>query len=203
MPDVPRRQRLNQESVLDAAQLLADRDGLADLTMRRLAAEVGVEAMSLYHHFRNKDALLDALADRVFAQLPPPPLGPGAWRAFAEHVARDLWSAFEAHPWAAGLIVSRPQGPALQAWLRQFGEALENAGWRRSNVRSLIWLLQVYVIGAAILESDTGSAARSAGLDVLPPDLRRYVEHDPGREFGRGLTALLEGAEARFSPASS
>ena len=202
MPDT-QRQKLTQESVLDAAQLVADRDGLTALTMRRLAAEVGVEAMSLYHHFRNKDALLDALADRVFAELRAPPSARGEWRPFAERAARDLWSAFEAHPWAAGLIVSRPQGPALQDWVRQFAAALEHAGWRRTDVRSLIWLLQVYVLGAAILESDAGSADHTAGLDALPPDVRRYVDHDPRREFGRGLTALLDGAQARFAPTSS
>jgi AcrR family transcriptional regulator len=196
------RRRLTQARVLDAAQTVADRDGLAALTMRNLAAEVGVEAMSLYHHFRNKDALLDALADRVFAELPQPSAALGDWRSFAEPAARNLWAIFQAHPWAAELVASRPLGPTARTWVRELGRALEAAGWRRANVRSLIWLLQVFVIGAAIVEAAADSEASRAGLDSLPADVRRYVDHDASREFGRGLSALLDGAEARFSPKS-
>ena len=61
--------KLTRESVVSAAVDLADREGIAALTMRRLARHVGVEAMSLYHHLPNKEALLDAMVDRVYAAI--------------------------------------------------------------------------------------------------------------------------------------
>ena len=64
--------KLSRERAIDAAVALADRDGLGALTMRRLAQELGVEAMSLYHHAANKDEILDAMVDRVFAEFDLP-----------------------------------------------------------------------------------------------------------------------------------
>ncbi|HEY6737567.1 MAG TPA: TetR family transcriptional regulator, partial [Actinopolymorphaceae bacterium] len=63
---------LTRERVLDAALALVDREGLAALSMRRLGAELGVEAMTLYHHVANKAALLDGLVERIFTFAEPP-----------------------------------------------------------------------------------------------------------------------------------
>jgi len=62
------RAGLSREQVLDAALDLVDRDGVGALSMRRLGAELGVEAMTLYHYLPNKDALLDGIVERVMAQ---------------------------------------------------------------------------------------------------------------------------------------
>jgi AcrR family transcriptional regulator len=66
------RPRLSRQRVLDAALALADARGIDALSMRSLGAELGVEAMSLYHHVSNKDDLLAALVDRVFAEVELP-----------------------------------------------------------------------------------------------------------------------------------
>ena len=81
MPPRPRSDRptLSRERIVTEAVALADAEGLDRLSMRALAGRLGVEAMSLYHHVPNKDALLDAMVDAVFAELHTPVVG-GAWR---------------------------------------------------------------------------------------------------------------------------
>src|ERR1700712_4312118 len=71
-PSAKRRAPLNGERVLRAAIALADEAGVESLTMRKLAKELGVEAMSLYNHVANKDDLLDGIVDIVFGEIEPP-----------------------------------------------------------------------------------------------------------------------------------
>lgn len=122
------RGRLTREQVLQAALGLADSGGIASLSMRKLGVELGVEAMSLYHHVANKEALLDAMVDAVFAEIELPPVHPpepaassgsAASGAAASGAAEPYWRtamrlrAFSArevikrHPWAAGMMASR------------------------------------------------------------------------------------------------
>ena len=74
-----RRGRLDRERILDAAQAIAERDGVPRLTMRRIGAELGADPTAVYRHFRSKDELLVELADRLFGSAPEldPSLG---WR---------------------------------------------------------------------------------------------------------------------------
>jgi AcrR family transcriptional regulator len=105
------RETLNRERVLGAALRLAGEQGLTGLSMRRLAADVGVEAMSLYNHVANKGDLLDGMAARVFEGIPlPDPALPWDDRlralgtaAFTEHpvVVRAV-AAGQANPRSAG-----------------------------------------------------------------------------------------------------
>src|SRR3712207_904435 len=86
------RGRLSRERVLVAAVALADAVGLDQVTMRRLGERLGVEAMSLYKHVANKEALLDGMVDAVFAEVHLPP--PGApWRAAMHDRALALRAA--------------------------------------------------------------------------------------------------------------
>lgn len=78
-----RRTPLSRDRVLQVAVDLADRDGLAALSMRALAAEVCVEAMSLDHHVAGKEAVLDGMLDLVFAEIYPAPGGPQLGRRAA------------------------------------------------------------------------------------------------------------------------
>ena len=72
--------KLTRERILETAAALADAHGIEAVTMRRIADELGVEAMSLYHHLRGKDDLLDALADWAFAEITLP-ASDRPWRA--------------------------------------------------------------------------------------------------------------------------
>ncbi len=109
-----RRQPLSRARVLEAAVDLADREGIAAVTMRRLAAELGVEAMSLYHHLPGKEALLDGLVEHVvteigeaLADLPPA----GDWRAEVRQRCLTSRQVMLRHPWAPALIGSRTSIP--------------------------------------------------------------------------------------------
>ena len=107
------RPPLSQERVLQAALALCDAEGIAKLSMRRIAQRLGVEAMSLYHHVANKDAILDGLVDAVFAEIALPPRGGGDWRAALALRCHSARAVLLRHGWAVGLLDSRRNpGPA-------------------------------------------------------------------------------------------
>ncbi|MFI1814191.1 TetR/AcrR family transcriptional regulator C-terminal domain-containing protein [Streptomyces sp. NPDC020422] len=96
--------------IATAAVAVADAEGLAAASMRRVAAELGVSAMSLYRHVSDKDDLLLRMMDAVLAGHPLPATPPPGWREAIELAARQLWGLFRRHPWLApALSVTRPQ----------------------------------------------------------------------------------------------
>jgi len=104
---------LSRERVLAVAAALADTEGLYVVTMRRLATDLGVEAMSLYHHLPGKDGLLDGLVDTVITEvnqeigrLPPSPEG-GDWRRELRQRCLAARQVMLRHPWAPSLIGTR------------------------------------------------------------------------------------------------
>ena len=101
------RAGLSREQVLDAALDLVDRDGADALSMRRLGAELGVEAMTLYHYLPSKDALLDGIVERVMAQAETG-LADGPWDQALTSYARSLRATLLRHPGAALLVATRP-----------------------------------------------------------------------------------------------
>ncbi|MFE2145860.1 TetR/AcrR family transcriptional regulator C-terminal domain-containing protein [Streptomyces sp. NPDC059456] len=104
------QQALTLGRIVGAAVAIADTEGPAALSMRRVAAELGVATMSLYRHVADKDDLLVRMMDTVIAQHPLPASPPPDWREAIELVARQLWDLFRRHPWLAPeLSVTRPQ----------------------------------------------------------------------------------------------
>src|SRR5262245_29256001 len=107
------RPTLTRERVLVAARELADRDGIEALTMRRLADDLGVEAMSLYHHLPNKDAILDGLVELGFQEIadevgePGALDGPGSWQPALRARALGARRVHLRHRWLPGLLESR------------------------------------------------------------------------------------------------
>ena len=99
---------LTRKQVLAAAVRLADRDGAGALTMRKLARELDVEAMTLYHHVRNKAALEDAIVEYVATESFRVPEEPGPWDQLLADYARALDRALTAHPGAVTLFATRP-----------------------------------------------------------------------------------------------
>lgn len=108
-----RRKPLTRERILEAAMALADAEGLDALTMRRLAADLGVEAMSLYHHVPSKDALLGGLVDAIIGEVQDAPSeGTGAdWRAALRDRCLTARDVMVRHPWAPTLIGTRTTIP--------------------------------------------------------------------------------------------
>ena len=101
---------LSRERVVDAAIRVADAEGMAALSMRRVATELGIATMSVYRYVPGKDELVDLMADAEMGRvrLPDPP--PEGWRAQLELVARLQWEHYKRHPWLApALSMTRPQ----------------------------------------------------------------------------------------------
>ncbi|MEU4693607.1 TetR/AcrR family transcriptional regulator C-terminal domain-containing protein [Actinoplanes sp. NPDC023714] len=110
------RAALSRERVLAAAVAIADTEGLKALTMRRLAADLGVEAMSLYHHLPSKDALLDGIVEAVIAEVRaevPARSGEADWRTDIRGRFLTARRVMLRHPWAPGLLTSRKAIPPI------------------------------------------------------------------------------------------
>lgn len=104
--DPPRRPGLTRDLITEVALTLADARGVESLSMRALAKELGVEAMSLYNHIRNKDDLLGSVVDTVVGRIALPSAGRN-WQDELRARAHSMRTVFLAHPWAPPLIVGR------------------------------------------------------------------------------------------------
>jgi AcrR family transcriptional regulator len=110
---VEQRRPLTRQRVLEAAVDLADRDGIESVSMRRLGQELGIEAMSLYTHVRNKEDLLDGMVDVVIGQVSTPRAGID-WKASLRRTILAARLVLLRHPWAPGIIETREApGPAI------------------------------------------------------------------------------------------
>ncbi|WP_432547623.1 TetR/AcrR family transcriptional regulator C-terminal domain-containing protein [Kineococcus sp. SYSU DK004] len=128
------RGTLNRQRVLATALAVADADGLTAVTMRRLARDLGVEAMSIYHHVRGKDALLDGLVETVLdeaaAELTRAGDAPRQWRAALRHRCLAARTVMLRHPWAPALLTSRPAvPPSAFAWFEAVLATLVEGGF--------------------------------------------------------------------------
>lgn len=206
------RSRLTRDRVLEAATALADRDGIAALTLRSLAAELGVKPMSVYHHVAGKEAILDGLVDRVFAEVVvPTDVG---WREAMAQRARSMRAALKQHPWAVTLMDSRSSpGPAT---LRHHDAAigvLRRQGFSVAMAAHAFALLDAFIYGFAVQESslpfegpaELAAIAEPILSDAVAQELPYFVElatehalapgYDFGEEFDFGLELILDGLE--------
>jgi AcrR family transcriptional regulator len=101
---------LTPARIVTTAIAIADAEGLASVSMRRVAGELGVATMSLYRHVTDKDDLLTQMMDASFSEWSFPDDPPEGWRDRLELATRMLWAMFRRHPWlASALSVTRPQ----------------------------------------------------------------------------------------------
>jgi AcrR family transcriptional regulator len=197
---MPTPRRLSRDGVLEAALRVVDAEGLEGLTMRRLGAELGVEAMSLYRHLPGKDAVLDGMIERILAEVELP----GAAAAVEPRdaimaMARSYRRAALRHPRAFPLVVMRPvTGPVGLRVLEAVLQQVMAAGLRGAAAVERYRALTSYVTGFALLDIGraTAAAARPApdltdfpGLAGLVPAMQTA---DPERAFESGLALLLE-----------
>ena len=123
------RPPLSKERVLQAAVRLADEIGIDSLSMRKLGQSLGVEAMSLYKHVANKDAVLDGIVDIVAGEIEVPTVG-GDWKRAMRGRAISAHEVLLRHPWATLLIVSRANvGPAMLRYVDATIGCLREAGF--------------------------------------------------------------------------
>jgi AcrR family transcriptional regulator len=163
----PRRRRqadpaLTRDRIVGAAVSLADAEGIAALSMRRLGVELGVPTMSLYRFVRSRDALLRTMTDTVLAEDPLPAAPPPGWRAQLELSARLQWSLYRRHPWLAqtfGLV-----RPLLSP------NALVHANWMLRAVDGLGLdpnvQLQVHITVFSYVQGLAGNLERQAEAEA-------------------------------------
>ena len=158
---------LAPDRIVAAAIQVADAEGLAGLSMRRVAAEIGAAPMSLYRHVADKDDLVVQMMNAVFAQtrLPDPP--PGGWRPRLELAGRTFWAMFRAHPWlASALSLTRPQVmPDALPFTEWMLTALDGHGLDLSTMFTAYLMLINYVRGTAVNLEAEAEAEAATGLD--------------------------------------
>lgn len=211
------RAPLTREAILQAAVGIADSDGLPSLSMRAVARGLGVEAMSLYHHVANKDAMLDGMVDAVFAEFHPPEIG-ADWRAQMRIRSQSAREVLTRHPWAVGLMDSRRNaGFATIAHHDAVLGCLREAGFSWTLAGSAFALLDSHLYGfllqelALPFEGEADLADLAATItESLPegtlPYFRGFVIEralQPGYsfapEFEIGLDLILDGLEQRLA----
>lgn len=117
---------LSRERIVATAMRLADADGIEQLSMRRLANELDCGVMSLYHYIADKEALIEALVDRVAGEVVPAP-NEAAWREAAAHISKSTLDAQLRHPWAIPVWSSTWPGPNRFGLVEQLLGALGSA----------------------------------------------------------------------------
>ncbi len=208
-PSKTGREPLTREKIVEKAVEILDAEGIEGLSMRRLGEALGVEAMALYHHFPNKDAILDAVVALIIAETGPalPVAGSGAdWKTVMLSGPASAARALEAHPKAGWLFLGRQYSTAESLRMLEAPLAiLRGAGFRGQDLVDAAHAIFAYVAGWYILASGEGGSWSGPDEDAiseapeaapiaaeLGPQLRDWSH---GME--EGLRALMDGLEAR------
>ncbi|NUT08862.1 MAG: TetR/AcrR family transcriptional regulator [Nonomuraea sp.] len=211
----PRRHPLSKELVLTTAVALADEAGTGVPSMRRLAERLGVESMSLYHHFRNKDMILDGMLDLVYDEIELP-ADTADWQTGMRRRARSMRDALIRHPWAIGLMDSR-KNPG-HATLRHHDAVigcLRSGGFSIAGAAHAFSVLDSYIYGFTLqelslpfksspdLEDVAGEILEQMPRDEFPHLAEMITDQalKPGYayadEFDIGLDLVLDGLRRR------
>jgi AcrR family transcriptional regulator len=170
---------LTREAIARTALAILDEEGAAALTVRHLAATLGVQSPSLYNHVRSKDEILDAVVELIDDEIDTDCLADADWRRGVTAFARSYRRAFRAHPEALSLIARAAveTDPALHAYDAALA-ALLRAGWSPERALQLLASIEYLCLGSALVPF-TGGFVRAPG---------EYAERYPS------LAAALAGA---------
>ena len=205
------RTRLDREQILRGAVALADRGGLAALTIRSLADELGVKPMTVYYYVKNKEEILDGIVDAVFSEIELPTVG-GDWRAELTRRARSARKVLRRHPWAIPLLESRTSpGPANLRHHDAVLGTLRAGGFSAAATAHAYALLDAFLYGHAVQEASLPFEGSEGPTEVEPqvresmslagdfPHLAEMIAgyylqpgYDFADEFQIGLDAVLD-----------
>ena len=211
------RPRLTAERVLDGAVALADEIGIDAFTIRKLADVLDVKPMTIYHHLPNKEAIIDGMVDRVFAEIDLPPADLD-WKDAIRHRTASAREALARHPWATPLMDSRTSpGPATLTHHDAVLGCLRRAGFSWAMTGHAYALVDAYLYGFALQEANlpaTGGEEMAELaeelIEPLPADVYPHLAgfvsqhvlapgYDFGAEFAFGLRLILDGLEAALA----
>ena len=215
------RTQLSEEQVLRTAVALADRHGIEWLSMRKLADELGVSAMSPYYYVPNKERLIDGMVDIVFGEIEPPSLDVD-WKTAMRRRAISTREALNRHRWAIGHMEGRTDHGAANLRLHDavLG-CLRAAGFSLEATVHAYSVQDAYIYGFVLQETDMASetpddfaAEAQRQMDAYEDVLAAYphlVEvvgghvakagYDYDTEFLFGLDLILDGLEKFRGPA--
>jgi AcrR family transcriptional regulator len=187
-----RRPQLTRERVVEEALAVIAHDGAQALTMRRLAARLGVVPGALYHHVRNKQQLQDLVLDGVLAEVDldlDPALG---WTEQLKVLAHRLRHVLERHPGIAGILKTRdPLGPHSLALAEAFLAPLQAAGFGNREAGLAFFLLLDYTIGFAVSSPVTSVNEQRVRDEAIRTQLHEFFRSLPPDRFP-ALVALGE-----------
>ena len=202
---------LSRERVLRAAIALADEGGIEALSMRKLAKELGVEAMSLYNHVANKDDVLDGIVEAAWGEVVVP-TGEADWKTEIREIAVSVHETLLRHAWVSGLRMSHKPGPARLRYGDSLLGCLRNAGFSKDLTYHGYHIIESYIIGftdqvlsyRAIDMEQFGDIADSFVRGELADEFPHFTEHalqhmeedhDGVNAYELGLDLLLDGLE--------
>ena len=214
----PKRSPLSRDRVLRAALELADEGGIGALTMQAIGRRLGVEAMSLYRHVRNKDDILDGIVDLVFAEIELP-ADRSSWRLVLRARSISTRVALRRHPWAITLMESRlAPGPSNLRSHDELLAVLLDAGFSAAMATHASNLVDSYVLGFALQETNF-PFSNAEELAVVGEQMLAQVQADQypnlvrvsgellasgfdyADEFEFGLDLILDGIERALQEA--
>ena len=203
------RAPLTRERVIDAALHIMDTEGLDAVSMRRVAREVGVEAMSLYNHVHDKDDLLNGVIERVMGGFAfPERREDDDWVAYGRRLAYAWRDVLRTHPTVMQLFAERKHGASLDT-MRPMESALEvlrGAGLSEREAVQAFHTIGGFIFGYVMMESgylpggQQGHAFPPVPADQLPnvaACMPYLAECDFDAEFAFGLDLMLEGLRAK------
>ncbi len=218
-PETKRRSKqgvrtpLSRNAVISAGIRLADRSGIGPLSMRKIATELGVEAMSLYHHVANKEEILDGMVDAVFGEIAMPS-GDAHWKVAVRARSISLREVLLAHRWAIGLMDSRTNpGPATLRHHESVLKCLRSGGFSMPMAAHAFSAIDSYIYGFVLQEvslpfesTEEIEELGDAMLQQMPEDeypffmemMTEYYmkpEYSYADEFEFGLDLVLSGFE--------
>jgi len=183
---------LSRERIVAAALELVRREGAERLTIRRLAAALGVAPMSLYTHVRSRDDLLAELVERLLAKRWRPRVDRRRARAWLQVAAERLRKLLVEEPLALELYLRRPvTTPAARERMAAMVDVLQQAGLKPAAARRAYAALHTYTVGFAALQAARQRSAAGAG--EADPLARQLASYTTPRQFLAGLRLLLDG----------
>jgi AcrR family transcriptional regulator len=196
---------LTRERIVEAAAALADAEGLAAVSVRRLAAELGVRGPSLYNHFATKTEILDAVADAVVSQIDVSFFATHDWREALRLWAQSYHAALSAHPNVVPLLAHGPgRRPAALAMADAVYGALLDAGWPEARATHIGALMRYLVTGSALGSFALGFAGDPELYELYPHLHRAHLLAGHQRSvdegaFTLGLDMLIAGLDRLYA----
>lgn len=202
------RPPLSRDVIAATALRLTDEEGLAGLSMRKLGAELGVEAMSLYHYVDSKDDLLDAVLDRLYEEIKlPRDVADDRWEEAVRRAMAALHQVLIDHPAALELLSSRPAASTVSLDVAHWAyQRFELMGLSPADSMDAFRFAVSFVMGHSANEVGILSRAEHprfpAVIEGAGPDLQRFVaqldERDEGALFAAGVDLVIAGIKTRF-----